>query len=92
MSTLKEDFPISLKHIEHILTRVHERYPALTRYEITIIAKSFFETIRSLLIEQNTISINGFAANMKLIFFSKFVKNKHCKTAKIKLTTPGIFK
>ena len=92
MAKLKDEFPISLKHIDHILARVHERYPLLSIYDITMIVKSFFETIRSLLIAQHTISINGFAANMKLISFSKFVKSKLYKTTKVKLTTPGILK
>jgi|ERR1700722_4341100 len=87
-----KEYPISLKEINTILNRVYDRYPALSRYEITLIVKSLLETMRWLLISGKTISINNFAANMKFISFSKFIGNKHCKVIKMKLSTPWRFK
>jgi|ERR1700722_1567014 len=87
-ATLNQEFPISLKEIEPLIVRVHDRYPYLSSYEITMIVKTFFETMRYLLLVGETISLNRLASNIKLLSFSKIINDKRVSATKIKLTTP----
>lgn len=87
-ATLAREFPISLKEIDPIIDRIHSRYPYLDRYEIVIIVKSFFESMRFLLLSGETISINTFTSNMRLLTFHKFIKGGKKLFSKVKLSTP----
>lgn len=89
---IDKDLPISLVEIETIIDRVHRRYPHLSKLEITLIVKSFFERVRFLLVQGDTLSINGFVGKMRIIFFSRFRHGKDCKVVQAKISTPKKFK
>lgn len=83
----KFNSPISLKHITHIIDRVSNRYPLLTKYETTLIIKSFFIVMRDIIVSGDQLSFKGFFSHMHLLPFSKTTKNKVERKVKVKLTT-----
>ena len=76
--------PISIKHIDHIIERVYERYPIISRYEVSRIVFSFFDTMRNVLIAGDSLSISDFVSKIKLI---SFVRN-HYRVVKTQVKTP----
>lgn len=88
MKQLDNQFPISLKHIDHILERVYDRYPQISKHEISLIVKTFFETMRSILVSGNSISISNFVSKISLIAFSRTSYNKNYRVVKAKVSTP----
>lgn len=87
MVDLNKIFPISLVNIQHIINRVHARYPILEKQDITLIIKSFFESIRYILINGDSISISNLFTNMQLYYFYKVQKSKLVKIVKVRLST-----
>lgn len=85
---LDENYSLSLKEITPLIDRVALRYPELSKYEITMIVRTFFETIRLILLSGGTISLNGFLPNMHIISYSRILKNKFNRVMKVKLSTP----
>lgn len=84
--------PIYLKDLENIIDRTYKRYPLLSKPDITLIIKAFFESIRDILLDGNIISINGLFSNMHLILFNRTLNNKLHTIIKVKLSTPSVFK
>lgn len=78
---------ISLKHISQIIDRVHNRYPILSKYQITLIIKGFLDQIQLLLINNDIITIRGLFSDMKIISFNKILNNKFVRMVKVKLNT-----
>lgn len=87
MVDLNKQLPISLVNIQYIIDRVYLRYPILKKQEIILIVKSFFESIRYILINGDSISISNLFTNMRLYHFSKIQKNKLLRIVKVKLST-----
>lgn len=92
MFDLDQECPISLKDLESLINRVHLRYPAIEKYKISLIIKAFFETLRDLMVEGKSVSINGLFGNMKLIYFIRNRQDKKVYHSKIKLSTPKSLK
>lgn len=92
MSIDLKPYPISIKHLQHIIDRIHNRYPLITKQEISIIVRSFFELLRSVIISGNIITIHNLFSSMKLYNFNKIRKNKLVNSIKIQLATPRKFK
>lgn len=84
--------PISLAYIQHIIDRIHNRYPLVDKSDIAIVVKAFFESIRDILFAGDSISVSGFFTNMSLYDFNKIRKNKYSRIVKVKLNTPRKFK
>ena len=87
-SDLNKQYPISLKHINHIIDRVADRYPALNKHQILFIIKTFIETIRTLLLAGEVIKLNNLMPNMRLISYVRYIKGKYTLTTKVKISTP----
>ena len=47
---LNDQYPISLKHNEDLINRVHARYPLLDKFEVGVIVKAVFASFRDLLV------------------------------------------
>jgi hypothetical protein len=80
--------PISLTYIQDLLERVSEQYPALPKYKVALIIRSFFECIREQLLNGKTITINNIFPNLSLYTAVKFFNNKHIQLHKLTLSTP----
>jgi hypothetical protein len=79
---------MKLNNIEHIIDRVSERYPYLTKLQIILIVKVFFESIYSILLMGDKISINNLMPNMRIEKFLRTINNKPMKIYKAVLSTP----
>jgi hypothetical protein len=73
---LDQQLPIKISTLEDIINRIHTRYPLVSKIDIVIVIKSFFECIRYILYLNDTISINNFIGRMKLNKFYRSHKNK----------------
>lgn len=60
-----KDLPLKLTSIQHIIHRVHLRYPQLTKSEISLITLNFFKAIREILLCKKTLFLKDFF-NMRL--------------------------
>ena len=68
---LDTELPISLKHLQDVVERVSKRYPHIPSYQIALITRSFFQTLRELLFEHEGISISGLFTRFHLISYSR---------------------
>jgi len=87
MLDFNKEFPISLARIQHIIDRVHDRYPIVDKSDIALVTKTFFESIRSILLAGGTVSISNFFTDMRLYSFNKIRMNKYSRIVKVKLFT-----
>lgn len=87
INILNRKYPISLKYIQHLVDRVYSRYPLIEKYEITLIIKYFFESIRDILLNDDIITIAGLFSSMRIIKFNRIRKDKFHYMIKVKLTT-----
>lgn len=81
------DYSISLSRVQHIIDRVHDRYPLISKADIVIIVKAFFDCMRSIVFSGDSISINNMFSNMHLYHYNKIRKNKFLRVVKVKLST-----
>lgn len=84
---MQDGYPISLAKIQHIIDRVHERYPLVEKSDIVVVTKAFFECMRTILFAGDSLSISNMFTNMHLYHFNKIRKNKYSRIVKIKLST-----
>lgn len=86
---INKKLPISLKNNEDLINRVHERYPILSKTEISIVVKAIFSALRELLILGKIVNIRTILAYMRLSFNKAVFKKKKTQVSvKIKLHTP----
>lgn len=83
-----KDYPISLKSCQDLISRVHYRYPKLSKDQIALIIKYFFLIIRKELLFGSIINISGLFNNFSLIRFSR----KNYNVIKARLKTPRYFR
>jgi hypothetical protein len=89
---LTDRFPIHLDRIQSIIDRIHNRYPLVSRYEVVLIVKTFFEITRTLMLKGNYLSINTLYANLHIIQYKRFNFKDIRNIIKTKLTTSGEIK
>lgn len=88
VNLLNDDYPINIKHNEDLVNRIYERYPFIEKSEVSIIIKTFFQTMRDLLILGKVLNFNNLFFNTKLHFFD-YRKNGHIlPSLKVKISTP----
>ena len=86
---IEKELPISMKNNEDLIDRVHERYPILSKTEISIIVKAVFSALREMLILGKIVNIRTILAYMRLAFNKTIFKIKKSQvSAKVKLHTP----
>jgi nucleoid DNA-binding protein len=86
---VEKELPISLKNNENLINQIHERYPILSKTEISIIVKMVFSSLREMLILGKIINIRTILAYMRLSFNKVVFKNKKNQiNVKVKLHTP----
>lgn len=87
-----DTLPINLKHLNIIIDNIHEKYPLISKIEITYVVKALIYTFRDFLILGHTISIGDFFLDHKL-YFNKFIKNnKIYYGVKAKIKTSSVLK
>ena len=78
---------LSLKKLEYLIDRIHDRYPFLTKHETIVVISTFFSIIRESLINNLEISISELFSHMRLIEIDRIIKSIPRKSFKIKLST-----
>jgi hypothetical protein len=85
---LNDRYPISIKHNEDLVNRVHARYPLLNRSEVAIVIRTIFVSIRDLLVLGNILNFNGLFFDAKLHFFPQRVNGQTYPALKVHVSTP----
>ena len=89
---LNRKLPISLRELEYIINRVCDRYPAISKYEVSIIVRGFFEVSRWLIVNGHIISIHNFVNHMRLFSYERLNRGFIQRIFRIKLSTPRAMK
>lgn len=85
---LNADYPISLKHNEDLVNRVHARYPLLDKSEVGIIIKAVFASFRDLLVLGKILNFNNLFFDTKLHFFDHRRDGRILPSLKVRISTP----
>jgi hypothetical protein len=85
---LNNDYPISLKHNEDLVNRVHARYPLLDKSEVGIIIKAVFASFRDLLVLGKILNFNNLFFDTKLHFFDYRRGGRILPSLKVRISTP----
>jgi len=87
VALIEQKYPIKLKYNEDLINRVSSRYPLIDKIKITLIIKTFFQSIRSLLILGKILTFHDIFINTKLFFFDHWRNGKQYASVKIKMKT-----
>lgn len=87
IDNLNKDLPLKLSKIESIINEISNKYPALSKTEISLIVKSLFEELREGLIQGDTIFIQDFINHMKLYTYCAVKNDKLLCAAKVQINT-----
>lgn len=80
--------PISLKHNEDLVNRIHARYPLISKVQVSLIVKGIFQSLRDLLVLGKVLNFNNLFFDTKLHFFD-YRKGGHIlPSLKVKMSTP----
>jgi hypothetical protein len=85
---LNDNYPISLKHNNELVERVYQRYPLLTKYQIGMIIKAIFTSIRDLLVLGKILNFHGLFFDTKLLVFAHRRGDRILPALKVCASTP----
>lgn len=85
---LNDIYPISLKHNEDLVNRVHAKYPLLDKSEVGIIIKAVFASFRDLLVLGKVLNFNNLFFDTKLHFFDHRRDGHILPSLKVRISTP----
>ena len=85
---LNDYYPISLKHNEDLVDRVHAKYPLLDKSEVGIIVKAVFASFRDLLVLGKVLNFNNLFFDGKLHFFKHRRAGLILPSLKVRISTP----
>lgn len=84
---LNEEMPIKLIYNEELINRIYNRYPNVSKKEITIVVKTFFKVLREKLLEGRAITLTPIFGMFRTYFSHYTLNNKTFPSLKMKLTT-----
>ena len=85
---LNDHYPISLKHNEDLVNRVHARYPLLDKSQVSFIIKAVFASWRDLLVLGKVLNFNNLFFDTKLHFFTYRRDGRILPSLKVRISTP----
>jgi hypothetical protein len=85
---LNTEYPISLKHNEDLINRIHERYPLIEKHQISIIVKAIFQSLRDFLVLGKVLNFNNLFFDTKFHFFDYRKNGRILPALKVKMSTP----
>lgn len=85
---LNTEYPISLKHNEDLVSRVHAKYPLLDKSEVGIIIKAVFASFRDLLVLGKILNFHNLFFDAKLHFFDHRRDGRILPSLKVRISTP----
>ena len=85
---LNKEYPVNLKNNEDLITRVYNRYPLISKSEVSIIVKYIFESIRELMVLEKVLNFNNLFFDTKFHFFAHRREGRILPALKVKISTP----
>jgi hypothetical protein len=85
---LNEKYPISLRHNEDLINRVHARYPLIEKSDVGIIVKAIFSSFRDLLVLGKILNFNNLFFDTKLHFFDYRHNGHILPSLRVRVSTP----
>lgn len=85
---LNADKPINLKYNEDLINRVHAKYPLIEKYQVSMIVKGVFQSLRDLLVLGKVLNFNKIFFDAKLHFFDRRENGHILPSLKVKVSTP----
>lgn len=79
---------IKLSSHAKLIDNIHDRYPIVSKQEVSLIVKTFFDILRECLIAGEIISFNKTFSNMKLMIYKYQRNKKDYVSVKVKISTP----
>lgn len=88
VDTLNEKLPVNIKYNEDLVNRIYEKYPLITKTQISQIVKATFQSLRDLLILGKILNFNGVFFDTKLLFFNYYKAGHILPSLKVQISTP----
>lgn len=88
INKLNSELPISLKYNQDLVNRVCERYPLVSKTDVSIIIKAVFQSFRDLLVLGKILNFNNLFFDTKLHFFEHCRDGHILPSLKVKISTP----
>jgi len=85
---IAKHFPIQIKSIDSIVTRIHEQYPTVDRSVISTVVASFFTVLRTELLDGKLINFVKYLPSMGIFVYER----NNALVIKPKLKTPESLK
>lgn len=85
---INKDLPINLRYNEAMIKRIHDKYPFISKTEVSIIVKAVFQSFRDLLVLGNVLNFNSLFFDTKLFFFQRLRKGRIVPSMRIQIKTP----
>lgn len=85
---LNKDLPLNLKYNENLIDKIYNKYPLISKSQISIIVKATFQGIRDLLILGKILNFNKIFFDTKLLVFPYRRKDVIFPSLKVKISTP----
>lgn len=85
---INKEYNINLKYNEKLVNRIHDRYPNISKIEVSLIVKAFFESIRNLFLLGKVLNFNKLFFNAHFHFFDYRRFGRIFPSLRIILKTP----
>jgi hypothetical protein len=85
---LNQEHPVNIKYNEDLVNRIYERYPFISKADISFVVKTIFQSFRDLLVLGNILNFHNLFFNTKLYFFDYRKSGIRLPRIKVKITTP----
>ena len=83
-----EEFPVSIKYSEDLVSRVHARYPLLDKIQVSVIIRAVFQSMRDLLIAGKVLNFYHLFLDFKLHVFTSYTNMTTFPAVKVLISTP----
>jgi hypothetical protein len=85
---ISKELPIGIKYNNDLVNRIYDKYPLLSKTEISIIVKLAFESIRELMVLGKILNFNNLFFDTKFHFFAYRKAGRILPALKVKISTP----
>ena len=88
MEEINVQYPVNLKYNESLVDRIHDRYPLVSKTDVSIVVKAVFQSFRDLLVLGKVLNFNNLFFDTKLHFFDHRRGGHILPSLKVKISTP----
>lgn len=88
ISTINKSLQIKLSDKAELIDEIHDHYPMVSKKDVSLIVKAFFDVLRESLVTGEVINFNKTFSNMRLLVYNHRRNNKDYVSVKVKISTP----